>query len=212
MAKCALDGMAKQINEKYIPQLIEHDFNRLVGVILYGEVFKLPDNEYALGVVTGIFENDQEKNTFKIGQVNQTSNIYRSYFDKDELIQNLKKNDQMRNENKQQVNLNIADLIELHLNSTQVMPDGTVYKTKRYIATTGDFRIEVYPRDHEHQPHFHIISKQRGINARFDLETLKLMSVKHGKINPGDVKKIQNFFQTSPSVWQQLKDEHSRMK
>jgi len=39
MAKSALDSMATQIKEKFIPQLIEHDPNQHVGVILYGEFF-----------------------------------------------------------------------------------------------------------------------------------------------------------------------------
>ncbi len=39
MAKSALDGMAVQIKERFIPQLIEHDLNQHIGVGLYGEVF-----------------------------------------------------------------------------------------------------------------------------------------------------------------------------
>ncbi len=52
-AKSALDDMARQIKTKFIPHLVEHDPKQQVGAALYGEVFKLGDGEYALGVVTG---------------------------------------------------------------------------------------------------------------------------------------------------------------
>ena len=106
--------------------------------------------------------------------------------------------------------LNVADLLETHLNSTQVLPNGTVYKIKRFIAKTGDLKIEVYPNDH-YPPHFHIISKQRGINARFDIETLKYINTKQGKITPKDTKKIQNFFKTDPKILDFLRSEHLRL-
>ena len=61
MAKSAIDGMAEQIKERFIPQLIEHDPKQHIGVVLYGEVFLLKDGEFALGIVSGIFENNEEK-------------------------------------------------------------------------------------------------------------------------------------------------------
>jgi hypothetical protein len=211
MAKSALDDMAKQIKEKLIPQLIEHDPSQQIGVILYGEVFQLKDGEYALGIVSGIFENAHEKENFKTGKLNTVWQDYQKYLDIDELLKMSEQNQQPHQNNSPRKDLNIADLLETHLDSTQVLPDGTVYKIKRYIAATGDLRIEVYPKDHEHQPHFHVISKQRGINARFHIKTLALINMKQGKIKEGDIKKIQNFFSSNPTILEKLVNEHTRL-
>ena len=67
MTKGALDGMANQINTKLIPYLIQHDFQKLIGVILYGEVFQLNDGEYALGIIAGVFENDLDERKYDFG-------------------------------------------------------------------------------------------------------------------------------------------------
>lgn len=210
MAKSALDGMAGQINEKYIPQLVEHDWNRHIGVLLYGEVFQLKDGEYALGVVTGLFENENEKNEFKSGQPNKVWQNYKQHLDIKKLIElSDQKKSNLVNQNR--VPVNVADLLENHLDSTQVLPNGRVYKIKRFIAATGDLRIEVYPKDHE-PSHFHVISKQRGINARFDIHSLELVDMKDGKIKKDDIKKIQDFFRTSPTLLNRLRNEHSRMQ
>jgi hypothetical protein len=81
LTKSTLDNMAEQINEKFIPQLIEHDWDRHVGVILYGEVFQLDDGAYALGVVSGIFENEEEKTKCAPDTPNIFSNDYKEYLD-----------------------------------------------------------------------------------------------------------------------------------
>jgi len=210
MAKSALEGMAEQIKERYIPTLIEHDWNRHVGVVLYGEVFQLKDGEYALGIVTGLFENEDERNKFKSGQPNEVWRDYKKYLKIDKLIDlNIEKVSDLVSQNS--IPVNIADLLETHLDSTQVLPDGRVYKVKRFIAKTGDLRIEVYPKDHQ-PSHFHVISKQRGIDARFDIHTLKPVSVKEGRVTENDIKKIQDFFKTSPALLERLKNEHQRMQ
>lgn len=211
MAKSALDGMAEQIKEKFIPQLIEHDPNQHIGVFLYGEVFQLNDGEYALGIVSGIFENDQERERHKTGKPNDVWQDYKKYLDIDELLKMNDQNNRTNQEKHPDKQSSIADLLETHLDSTQVLPDGTVYKIKRFIAATGDLRIEVYPKDHEHQPHFHVISRQRGINARFDLTTLDLMNMKQGTMQGNDVRKIQNFFKINPDILKKLKNEHKRL-
>lgn len=210
MAKSALDSMADQIKEKYIPQLIEHDWNRHIGVLLYGEVFQLKDGEYALGVVTGLFENENDKNEFKSGKPNKIWQNYKKYLDIEELI-NLNDKNKIDLVKQNDIPISIADLLEVHIDSTQVLPDGRIYKIKRFIAATGDLRIEVYPKDHQ-PSHFHVISKQRDIDARFDINTLELVSMKEGKIKENDIKKIQDFFKTSPTLLNQLRNEHSRMQ
>lgn len=210
MAKSALDGMAKQIKEKFIPQLIEHDPNQHIGVVLYGEVFQLKDGEYALGIVSGIFENEQERERHKTGKPNDVGQDYKKYLNIDELLKMNERNHQTNKANHSPQQDNTADLLETHLDSTQVLPDGTVYKIKRFIASTGDLRIEVYPKDHEPE-HFHVISKQRKINARFDIKTLVHINDKQGSISSSDIKKIQNFFKANSSFLKKLKAEHARL-
>jgi len=208
MAKSALDGMAKQIKERFIPHLIEHDPNQHIGIILYGEVFQLKDGEYALGIVSGLFENKEEE--FKTRQPNNVWQNYKKYLDIAELQKLKEQNHQSKEISSSLKKSNIGDLLEAHLDSTQVLPDGTVYEIKRFIASTGDLRIEVYPKDHN-PPHFHVISKQRNIDARFDIETLNLINTKRGSIKEKDVKKIQNFFRTNPDILEKLKKEHERL-
>jgi len=211
MAKSALDSMAEQVKERFIPQLIEHDPNQHIGAGLYGEVFQLKDGEYALGIVSGIFENNEEKEIFKTGQPNNVWQDYKKYLDIDELLKLNKQNHQTKQINFFSQDSNIADLLETHLDSTQVLPDGTVYKIKRFIASTGDLRIEVYPKDHSPQ-HFHVISRQRKIDARFDIATLNLINTKLGSIQEKDIKKIQNFFNIFPDCLKKLRNEHARMR
>jgi len=212
VSKSCLEDMALQIRSKYIPQLINHDFSKQVGVLLYGEAFPLEDGEFALYVVSGIFENKSEKQNYKLGSPNTVWKKYKHY-----LHDSIKLSNQRNSRRKSQKplsntkrDLNIADLLETHLDSTHVLPDGRVYKIKRFIAATGDLRIEVYPKDHRPK-HFHVISKQRAINARFDLETLELIDTKSGKVKRDDIRKIQNFFETYPKARQKLESEYKRM-
>ncbi len=214
MTKNALDGMVKQINEKFIPLLIEHDPNKHVGVIFYGEVFQLRDGEYALGIIAGIFETDEDRVVFETGKSNDMWSYYKKYFNINDLLELNEENSRNKVEMPQMIKseLNIVDLLEIHLDSTQVLPDGTVYGIKRFIASTGDLRIEVYPKDHDPNPtHFHVISKQREINARFDIHTLDLISTKKGKVKQKDIRKIKNFFETRPDILKKLITEHLRL-
>jgi hypothetical protein len=212
MAKSALDSMALQIRSKYIPQLIDHDFNRQIGILLYGKVAPMVDGEFALYVVSGVFEDELEKQSYISGSPNMVWQKYEHYLDDIEKLEKQtlvsKKTNPSKAIHKGQPN--IADLLETHLDSTQVLPDGTVYKIKKFIAATGDLRIEVYPKDH-YPAHFHVVSKQRGINARFDLNTLDFLSIKNGKIKENDIKKIQSFFKFYPDILDKLRKQHKRM-
>lgn len=211
MAKSALDSAALQICTKYIPQLIDHDFNRQIGVLLYAKVIPMSDGEFALCVVSGVFENESEKYIHILGEPNTVWQEYVHYLDGFDVIKKQTFIDQLSlSRNSISRSGNVADFLETHLDSTKVLPDGAIYKIKKFIAATGDLRIEVYPKDHL-PAHFHIISKQRGINARFDLNTLDFLSVKKGKIREDDIKKIQHFFKFYPAVLEKLKSEHKRM-
>jgi hypothetical protein len=212
MARSALESGAKQIRKKYVPLLIEHDFDRQIGILLNAKVAKLPDGEYGLFAVAGEFENASEKIAYKNGERNTVHERY-----EEELegivervslasVESLEATSSPRN-------LNIAELLAIHLDSTKVLDTGEVYKIKRYIASAGDLEIHVYPKDHpnENPGHFHIISKQRNIDTRFNIETLKHQSNKKGSLTNNDLKKIINFFETHPAALKLLREEHHRI-
>jgi hypothetical protein len=206
MTKEALEGAEKQTNSRLIPYLIDHDWNQQVGVILYGKVFRLDDGEYGLGIVAGIYENESERTTYAPGMPNIYWNEYRKYLDINALNELLKSNIIPPAEIPK---TNIADLLERYLDSTEVLPDGTVYEIKRFIAATGDLRIEVYPGDHKH---FHVISKQRNIDARFDAASLDFINNKSGNIKPKDIIKIQSFLKKNPDILNKLRQERVRLQ
>jgi len=161
--------------------------------------------------VPGLFENEEEKKSHKTGNPNEVWQDYKKHLDIDKLVKMNERNHQTIRKNSYR-QLNIADLLEKHLDSTQVLPDGTVYKIKRFITSVGDLKIEVFPKDHMPNPdHFQVISKQRKINARFDIKTLNHINNKQGSISSNDIKKIQNFFNTHPEMLEFLKNEHTRL-
>ena len=86
MSKSALEWMASQINEKYIPLLIEHNREKLIGVNLYWEVFKLDDGEYALWVVQWRYESNIERKRFSPQKINNTTNKFSQYLNIEELL------------------------------------------------------------------------------------------------------------------------------
>jgi hypothetical protein len=75
MAKSALISMAKQINSHFIPLTVEHK-PIYIGVILCGKVMRLNDGEWALRIVSGIFEMPKEKQDYIYGQPNT---VFRQY-------------------------------------------------------------------------------------------------------------------------------------
>lgn len=206
MSKEALDSFAKAICAKFIPVLIDHDPNLQIGVLFYGKVVSLDDGEYALYVVQGQFESEEEKQLYTIGAPNKIWEKYTKYlsdFTDAQISKKYVPKIALRESN-------LAELLETHLDSTQIWTDGSVYKIKRFIAPAGDLEIHVYPKDHL-PAHFHVLSKQRDINARFNLENLDLINLKTGKIRESDVKKIKNFFELHPDGLAKLRSEHKRM-
>jgi len=212
VTKDALEDMAVQINQRYIPFLIEHDWSKHIGTILYGETFQLMDSEYALGVVIGLFNSEEDKKVFVAGQEN-------TIWEKCKPILNVDKLAAINHDEKSSrvvsttlnYEQNLADLIETHLNSTQELPNGEIYNIKKWVCNVGDLSVQVYPKDHW-PPHFHVISKQRGMDARFALDTLDLISIKRGKISPKDVKKIRHFFEIHPNELSKLRQEAMRLE
>lgn len=215
MAKSALDDMALQINTKYIPQLIEHDWDRQVWIVLYAEVFQLNDWEYALWWVIGIFENEKEKEEFIVWSENIVTNKYKSFLNINnliDLVDNNKKNSEDNKNTVEEQNTEYWDLLRKYLNSTNVTPDGIVYKTKWYIWGFWSTDIVLYPKDHDNPAHFHVTSKQHNLNARFDLYTYEFISTKHWKITNKLKKQVKQFLLDNPKIVEKLMSEYERMR
>lgn len=170
MTKGALDGIAEQINSKYIPQLIDHDWNQHVGVNLYAEVFQLDDTNYAFGVVIGFFENESEKTEFTSGAPNIRSNDFQKYFDLKEL-QMLSANNEKtpQNENKLHIpNNNELKRILFRINSYSIMPDGTIYQIKELVDKWNGLKLYMYKEPNHKRPHIHVYRAE--ISASYALD------------------------------------------
>lgn len=208
-AKEALDNMAAQIKIKYIRMLFNHDTTQLaVGVLLCAEVAPMADGEHALLVVGGLFDNEEEAGQYVFGAENTEWGQHAHHLDglpEDLLQRPISATAEHQAEPGPD---NMADRLERFLNSTAIWVDGSVYDVKYLIASIGDLKVHVY-RDHN-PPHFHVISKQRGLDARFDLETLDLIDMKHGTMRSADEKKVRDYFKRHPLDLQRLRDEHAR--
>lgn len=206
-ALSALEGMAVQINSKYIPFRIEHNEDWEIGVSLCAVVKPLFGGHFALVVVYGRFESSEEALKYSKNQINRVHSKYMK------LIRDLDLSDykSIQSTPAAKKPQNLADWLELHLDSTKVSKDGRVYKVKHFIASTGDLSIHVYPKDHN-PPHFHVLSKQRGIDARFHISTLEHLSDKRGRILKKDIKKIQNFFAQNSHFLVSLRSEYDRLQ
>ncbi len=64
------------------------------------------------------------------------------------------------------------------------------FATKERIATINDLQVIIFSNDHN-PPHFHIKSKDLKINARFAIESFRLLS---GEISSKNLKKIETFY------------------
>jgi len=105
----------------------------------------------------------------------------------------------------------LSEQLNLHFDRTRIWKDGRVYLIKELVATVNDLKIVVY-RDH-YPPHFHVLSKQRSIDARFSLDTLDYINEKGNKrkIKSDDIKKIKAFFEWRPDKLKLLRDRHARL-
>lgn len=137
MARSALENGARQIQKKYVPHLIVHDFDRQIGVLLNAKVAKLPDGEYGLFAVVGEFESANEKITYKNGEGNTAHERYEEELKGIEEKISLTSTESLGT-NRLRRNLNVAELLVIHLDATNVMDTGDVYKIKRYIASAGN--------------------------------------------------------------------------
>lgn len=208
IAKEALEESVKTINSKYLPFTIEHNMDDVIGVVLCAKVLPMESNEWALVVVTGMYENDLDKKSFVPGGKNSSHKDYLYIIDELEIP--LKSNAMSKEELEYYRPKNINEELENYLDSTKVNKDGKIYFIRRYIARTGDLKIEVLSRDHD--GHFHVFSKQRGINARFNINTFEYIDTKQGKVSSSDKKKIQEFLKTHKEERDLLISEYQRME
>ena len=64
--------------------------------------------------------------------------------------------------------------------------------TKERVKTIDNLQVIIYSNDHN-PPHFHVISKDLKINAKFSIEKCELLS---GEISTKNLKKISAFYQS----------------
>lgn len=67
---------------------------------------------------------------------------------------------------------------------------------KERIATIRKMKIVIYSNDHN-PPHFHVISSDNSVNAKFTIDTCELIS---GTISSKDIKRIQAFHRHPKTV------------
>lgn len=208
MSRDFLESSATALRELYRPLLIDHDFDRQIGVILNAKVAELPDGEYGLFLVVGKFQQSAEVSSYKTGEANVVHEEYDRAFEglEEYLWSEWTVGPEVTPLDHE---LDVAELLALHLDSTKIDESGEVYKVKRHIASVGGLEIHVFK---DHLPaHFHVISKQRKMNARFSLETLEYLSTKNGVVKADDLKKIIDFFQRHPDQLAILRAEHLRL-
>lgn len=199
--------MAREINKQYIPFLFNHDRNNVLGVSLYGKVVELNDGEYALKVVSGIFETEDDRKQFKPGLLNTVWEQYQSLIP-EKLIKKTKNQNTNNSRLRRYSIKSVARLLTTHLDSTLIASNGSVYKIKRYVDSTNGLDIHIYPNDHR-PAHIHVKSKQRAIDVRIRLDTLEVLSSKRGNARKSDIKKIKNFFEIHRDILEDLKNYHS---
>ncbi len=77
------------------------------------------------------------------------------------------------------------------------------------VAKFGPFEMRVYSNDHD--KHFHVIHKSKGVNARFSFPQIELMNYKKSRntIGSKELKKICEFCKR-PEIFERLEKEFSK--
>ena len=93
----------------------------------------------------------------------------------------------------------LKDLLQVYLELSESEIDFLLnnpdYNSKERIATIKDLRVIIYSNDHN-PPHFHVISKDYKINAKFSIESGELIN---GDMKSSDLKRIKAFYQSPKS-------------
>jgi hypothetical protein len=69
-------------------------------------------------------------------------------------------------------------------------------QTKERVKTIRNMKIIIYSNDHN-PPHFHVISNDNSVNAKFTLDTCQLLS---GDIETKDIKRIEAFHKDPKTI------------
>ncbi|MBQ0736448.1 DUF4160 domain-containing protein [Aquimarina celericrescens] len=89
----------------------------------------------------------------------------------------------------------LQDLLEYYLVlddvSLQKHLNDPTWAIKERVATIDDLQVKIYPNDHN-PPHFHVVSKNKEIDAKFTIEKCDLIS---GNMSSKNLKKINAFYQ-----------------
>lgn len=85
--------------------------------------------------------------------------------------------------------LNYMELSESEIDFLLKHPD---HHSKERLATIKNLRVIIYSNDHN-PPHFHVVSKDYEISAKFLIKNGKLIS---GDIKSKDLKRIKAFYES----------------
>lgn len=208
MAKQLMLDFRSSIKSKYIRYQINHDdTGPRLGVLVSAKVFEMPDGETALGVIILKHSDDNVAAQFPVGAPNTVFDQFQDAID----IKILLVMHAVEMIGYTEVGQSLEDQLESFFRSHIVGPDGKIRINKYLVTKVGDFRIEVYPKDHR-PTHCHIISKQRGINARFTIDPFDRLDAKPGKLSTNDEKIIKLFFRTHPDELAHLKLQAERLQ
>ena len=93
----------------------------------------------------------------------------------------------------------LADLLLNYMELSEVEIDfllqNSDYNSKERITTIKNLKVIIYSNDHN-PPHFHVISNDYNINAKFLIENEELLS---GEMKSKDLKRIKAFYE-SPKI------------
>jgi len=81
-----------------------------------------------------------------------------------------------------------AENLSIYLASCQVLPDGTVIRTKAQITRVGGVIIEVYSKEHA-PPHFHV--RYSGKNAAYRIDNCERLE---GSLGTNEDKIVKYWF------------------
>lgn len=204
----AVIDVVRQIHNKLLPMRFNHDeVAGDQGAVLSAVDFKLNDGEIAVGVIAVHFDNYEQRQKYRIGEANLFFDQYKELIN----VKLLLALNDMKMLLYEPENMGISEALNAYLNSHYLDNNGKETVRKYNICNIGDFRVDVFPDDHL-TAHFHIISKQRGINARISVDNLDLLSIKTGKqkISKRDLKLIKRFFRSQSEQYNKLKSESKR--
>jgi len=69
-------------------------------------------------------------------------------------------------------------------------------QTKERVGTIRNMKILIYSNDHN-PPHFHVISNDNSVNAKFTIDSCQLLS---GNIENKDIKRIEAFHKDPKTI------------